>query len=86
MIVNTKIMTLMKKKVGRPAGVVQTHQLQTRVSVDFLRKLDEWRRAQADLPSRTEAIRRIVESVIGAESPASKPPRRPAKGISKRES
>jgi hypothetical protein len=68
-------MGVMKKKIGRPTGVVQTHQLQTRVSVDFLRKLDEWRRAQSDLPSRTEAIRRIVESVIGAESPA-KPPRK----------
>jgi hypothetical protein len=56
----------MKKKVGRPAGVVQTHQLQTRVSADFLAKLDEWRRAQPDLPSRTEAIRRIVEQVVDA--------------------
>jgi hypothetical protein len=54
----------MAKKVGRPAGIIQTHQLQTRVSTEFLMKLDEWRRAQPDLPSRTEAIRRIVESVI----------------------
>ena len=68
MEVNTK-MTAMKKKVGRPTGVVQTHQLQTRVSAEFLAKLDEWRRAQPDLPSRTEAIRRIVEQAIDAPAP-----------------
>ena len=32
-----------------------------RVSEQFLRTLDDWRRAQADLPSRAEAIRRMVE-------------------------
>ena len=80
MVANTKIRD-MKKKVGRPTGVVQTHQLQTRVSVEFLAKLDEWRRAQPDLPSRTEAIRRIVERAIDGESGAKSPPRgRPAKG------
>jgi hypothetical protein len=68
MEVNTKIIA-MKKKVGRPTGVVQTHQLQTRVSAEFLAKLDEWRRAQPDLPSRTEAIRRIVEQAIDAAAP-----------------
>ena len=68
MEINTKIIA-MKKKVGRPTGVVQTHQLQTRVSAEFLAKLDEWRRAQPDLPSRTEAIRRIVEQAIDAPAP-----------------
>jgi hypothetical protein len=79
MVGNTEIRD-MKKKVGRPTGVVQTHQLQTRVSVEFLAKLDEWRRTQLDLPSRTEAIRRIVERVIDGESGAKPPPRgRPGK-------
>jgi hypothetical protein len=32
-----------------------------RVSEDFFRTVDEWRRAQVDLPSRAEAIRRMVE-------------------------
>jgi hypothetical protein len=32
-----------------------------RVSDDFFRTVDEWRRGQADLPSRAEAIRRMVE-------------------------
>lgn len=39
----------------------QTERLQIRVSKSFLRVLDEWRRAQDDLPSRAEAIRRAVE-------------------------
>lgn len=34
---------------------------QMRVSDAWLRRLDEWRRQQADLPSRAEAIRRLVE-------------------------
>jgi hypothetical protein len=32
-----------------------------RVSEDFLRTVDNWRRGQIDLPSRAEAIRRMVE-------------------------
>jgi hypothetical protein len=32
-----------------------------RVSDDFLRTVDDWRRGQIDLPSRAEAIRRMVE-------------------------
>jgi hypothetical protein len=32
-----------------------------RVSEDFLRTVDDWRRYQIDLPSRAEAIRRMVE-------------------------
>jgi len=36
--------------------------LQPRLSDDFLAKLDAWRRQQEDLPSRTEALRRLVET------------------------
>jgi len=32
-----------------------------RVSEEFLRMVDDWRRRQKDLPSRAEAIRRLVE-------------------------
>jgi hypothetical protein len=32
-----------------------------RVSEQFLRMVDDWRRSQLDLPSRAEAIRRLVE-------------------------
>lgn len=41
-----------------------------RVSEDFLRLLDDWRRKQADLPSRAEAVRRLVERGIAATSDA----------------
>src|SRR5262249_13955657 len=34
---------------------------QMRVSEQFLRTVDDWRRYQTDLPSRAEAIRRLVE-------------------------
>jgi len=37
--------------------------LQIRVSRGFLRDLDEWRRKQPDLPTRSEAVRRIVNEV-----------------------
>jgi hypothetical protein len=35
-----------------------------RVSEQFLRMVDDWRRRQTDLPSRAEAIRRLVELAI----------------------
>ena len=36
-----------------------------RVPPSFLKAVDEWRRKQADLPSRSEAIRRMVEQALG---------------------
>jgi hypothetical protein len=32
-----------------------------RVSENFLRMVDDWCRVQSDIPSRAEAIRRLVE-------------------------
>jgi hypothetical protein len=46
---------------GRPKGRAQDRPFQMRVSEAFLRTVDDWRRAQTDLPSRAEAIRRMVE-------------------------
>jgi hypothetical protein len=37
---------------------------QMRTDEDFLKKLDDWRRVQSDLPSRAEAIRRLVEVAL----------------------
>jgi hypothetical protein len=39
-------------------------QFQMRVSEDFLRMIDDWRRKQPDLPSRAETIRRLVEQAL----------------------
>lgn len=42
------------------------HAFQMRVSTEFLRTIDDWRRVQPDLPSRAEAIRRLIE--LGLEA------------------
>lgn len=39
---------------------------QMRVSESFLQTVDEWRRTQPDLPSRAEAIRRLVQIAVEA--------------------
>jgi hypothetical protein len=52
-------------RMGRPLkreGQVQDKQLQMRVSKEFLALVDEWRRQQPVIPSRTEAVRRMVEA------------------------
>jgi hypothetical protein len=43
----------------------QTERFQMRVSPSFLKMIDDWRRKQPDLPSRAEAIRRLVEQALG---------------------
>ena len=42
-----------------------SERFEMRVPSDWLAKVDEWRRQQDDLPSRAEAIRRLVESGLG---------------------
>jgi hypothetical protein len=65
MVVNAEIVN-MKKKVGRPSKGDPRTMLQPRLSDEFLAKLDGWRREQEDLPSRTEALRRLVEKALSA--------------------
>jgi hypothetical protein len=43
---------------------------QIRRSTSFWRKVDEWRRQQEEIPPRAEAIRRLVEAGLAAESKA----------------
>jgi hypothetical protein len=61
--VKTKLlkMTSGKRPRGRPSKRPQDRLFQMRVSDQFLRTVDEWRRCQSDLPSRAEAVRRLVE-------------------------
>ncbi len=44
-------------------GMVQekTQPFQMRASPEWLAMIDDWRRKQPDIPSRAEAIRRLVE-------------------------
>lgn len=53
------------KARGRPAGVKHKHPIQIRASDEFVAAIDDWRRQQPDLPSRSEAIRRLVEKALG---------------------
>jgi hypothetical protein len=55
-----------KKPVGRPRTGVGA-QIGMRWQAPVLAAIDDWRRAQSDLPSRTEAIRRLVELGLKAK-------------------
>jgi hypothetical protein len=48
-----------KKSMGRP--VVDSEPVTVRMERQQLVALDNWRREQTDLPSRPEAIRRLIE-------------------------
>jgi hypothetical protein len=48
-----------KSKRGRPP--VDTEAVNVRLPRETLQNLDDWRRRQDDLPTRPEAIRRIVD-------------------------
>ena len=54
-----------EKKRGRPPGKAHAIPFQMRVSDQFIAVVDEWRRKQPDIPSRTEAVRRMVAAVAG---------------------
>jgi hypothetical protein len=52
-----------KKSRGRPATGIGTP-VHIRFHDDLLTKLDDYRRQQRDLPSRSEAVRRLVEQAL----------------------
>jgi hypothetical protein len=56
-----------KKPIGRPRTGIGT-QVGMRWQERDLAAIDEWRRRQRDLPSRTDAIRRLVELGLKAKS------------------
>ena len=56
------------KAVKRHMTQEQTERLQMRVSPQFIKSVDSWRRKQEDLPSRSEAIRRLVEMALKAKA------------------
>ena len=43
------------------------HQISVRVEDETLKRLDNWRRQQDDLPGRPEAIRRLVEQALDSK-------------------
>jgi hypothetical protein len=54
----------MMQDMVRPTDDPKDTTLQMRVSQSFLKSIDDWRRKQADLPSRAAAIRRLVEIAL----------------------
>jgi hypothetical protein len=58
--------------VAKLASAVQ--RLQLVAPVDWLKRIDAWRRHQPNLPSRSEAIRTLVTQALDAASkPGAKP-------------
>lgn len=53
-----------ENKRGRPAGRTQSRDLKMRVAPDFLAAIDEWRLSQPNAPTRSEAVRILVEAGI----------------------
>lgn len=56
----------MAAKRGRPPSDTVSVPVLVRVEVDLLEQIDELRRAAPDLPSRPEAIRRLVVKALEA--------------------
>ena len=52
--------------------VEELRRINALVSPTFLKRLDDWRRRQTDLPSVSEAVRRLVEIGIDSQSKKSK--------------
>jgi uncharacterized protein YfbU (UPF0304 family) len=59
--------------------VPKTERLELRLDTDLSEKVDVWRGEQADLPSRSEAIRRLVEGGLAAKSQRDFRPTNPEK-------
>jgi len=54
------------KKMGRPAK--ETEAVNVRLELHMLKKIDDARRMEEDLPTRPEMIRRILENWASKQS------------------
>jgi hypothetical protein len=61
----SRIHNIKNSKRGRPS--VESEAATVRLAVSALQTIDDWRRTQADLPGRPEAIRRLVEIGLKAK-------------------
>ena len=55
-------------QVVRPTNDPKTVTVQLRVSADYLKAVDDWRRQQDDIPVRSEAIRRLTMMALAGSS------------------
>ena len=55
-------------------GMALTHDrmIQMRVNDEFVRRVDDWRRQQPELPSRSEALRYLIELGLQAAQDGTK--------------
>lgn len=54
-----------------------TERMNLNVSPEMIREIDDWRRMQADIPSRAEAARLLIRRGIEADKPKAAPSRGP---------
>jgi hypothetical protein len=54
------------KKSGKGRPIVDSEAVNVRIERPQLGQLDDWRRVQPDLPTRPEAIRRLIEMGLAA--------------------
>jgi hypothetical protein len=64
-----------RRMVAKLASAVQ--RLNLIAPMDWLKRIDAWRRHQPDLPSRSEAIRRLVDLGLKAGERRDKPKPKP---------
>lgn len=57
--------TQQPNKGGRPK--VDTEAISLRLLASVIREIDDYRRIQADLPNRQEAVRRLLRAALDAE-------------------
>jgi hypothetical protein len=50
-----------------PKPTVKYERLEMRVDLEWLKRLDDWRRQQDDLPTRAEALRRLTAIGLAAD-------------------
>jgi hypothetical protein len=62
-----------RRMVAKLASAVQ--RLNLIAPVDWLKRIDQWRRRQPNLPTRSEAIRTLVERGLEAEARGEKKPK-----------
>lgn len=55
-----------EKRRGRPPGEKYAPPVPIRLTAEQLASVDQWRRLQPDLPSRSEAIRRLVDLALSS--------------------
>jgi len=58
--------------VNRPTDDPKTVTIQLRVSPDYIKAVDDWRRQQPDIPVRSEAIRRLTMIALREKPKAKK--------------